>query len=577
MKLRNKIFCIFLLLSIMPIVIITLYTYNRYVTLVQEQILQVGNNIFEKAEDECNYRIKDIELIPNIFQTRSPTNNSLADDMKKYTVSGDYSYYDIMITNNTFKFMCQNLFLSTDYINGIFFFTPSGVNFGYAVGRNIDVRADYLPFNDKWYQDTLENEGTVRVGEVGTADFLLHAQDSIQFSKAVYDAYTMKFLGVVLIDCSPTVFDLSSVNPLPETVALAVENDKGRILYSNVNDIKTFLIEDSVTMKTSLDIESLTLASTLNFKQLYQQFGVTRVMILIISFVCALTFAVLSVFLSYYITKPITFLSQRMVDQTIQNTALENKYADRMDEIGILYNRYHAMLLDLQKYIRDNYQNKLITLDSQMRSLEAQINSHFLYNTLESINSIAALEEIESISTMSQALGKMLHYSIKTQSELVPLADELRHVENYVSIQQIRFDNRFRLELNIPSELYEQRVLKLILQPIVENALIHGLRYCKNGDLIRITASQQNGNMLLFRISNNGIGITPEKLAELKCVLNKETTFTELGRRTSQSIGLKNIHTRIALYYGQGYGLSINENIDQTDEITEILIRIPTS
>jgi len=212
----------------------------------------------------------------------------------------------------------------------------------------------------------------------------------------------------------------------------------------------------------------------------------------------------------------------------------------------------------------------LILLDAQMRSLESQINAHFLYNTLESINSIAAIEDVPNISTMALALGNMFRYSIKTQSELVPLAEEIRHVQDFVSIQLIRCDYAFSLEVDVSDSLKEKKVLKLILQPLVENALYHGLNYCMEGDRISLGAVREDSHLLLT-ISDNGKGMAAEELEKLQKQLNQKQEFTELGKRYGQSIGIKNIHTRIRLYYGGYYGLQISSQPGRGTSVRVIL------
>ena len=243
----------------------------------------------------------------------------------------------------------------------------------------------------------------------------------------------------------------------------------------------------------------------------------------------------------------------------------------RTDEIGTLYNEYSHMLDEINEGIRRDYQNRLIVLDAQMKALEARINSHFLFNTLESINSMAELADNKEIATMSLALGDMFRYAIKTPGEIVTLTDELKHVDDYASIQLIRFNGKFRLEKNIPPALLSCPVLKLILQPLVENALFHGLNYCTAGDLITISAVQEN-LLLHISVSDNGVGMNPETLAMLRSTLMNQNSFSEIGHQSGQSIGLGNIHARIQLYYGKQYGLSIAsaENIG-----TRITITIP--
>ena len=247
------------------------------------------------------------------------------------------------------------------------------------------------------------------------------------------------------------------------------------------------------------------------------------------------------------------------------------RYLDRTDEIGTLYNEYNAMVSSLNSAIKQDYQDKLIILDAQMKSLEARINSHFLFNTLEAINSMAELDDNEMIATMSLALGNMFRYTLKTQSELVTINDELGHVQDYVSIQQIRFDNRFQLIIDIPQELRTCKVLKLILQPLVENALYHGLNYCTAGDTISISGNS-DGQYIYLNVHDNGQGMSPETVAQLEKSLGDEPSFTELGHRNKQSIGLKNIHSRIELYYGHGYGLTISSLPGQW---TNIQIKVP--
>ena len=173
--------------------------------------------------------------------------------------------------------------------------------------------------------------------------------------------------------------------------------------------------------------------------------------------------------------------------------------------------------------------------------------------------------------TMSLALGNMFRYTLKTQSELVTVNDELNHVNDYVSIQQIRFDNRFRLEVDMTPEFRQLRVLKLILQPLVENALYHGLNYCTYGDAITLSG-RTDDRYILIDVKDNGQGMDEETLDRLQKSLNEEASFTELGHRNKQSIGLKNIHSRIELYYGRGYGLTVTSC---PGEGTNVRIRLP--
>ncbi|MDF2801311.1 MAG: hypothetical protein K0S61_1214 [Anaerocolumna sp.] len=575
MSLRKQFFLIFMLISTVPIIIMTIYTYNRYTYLINRQTTQVAESIVENAALSANSTLANIKRISELFNFDAGNQESIVNDLRKYTGSkSDYTTYDVFQSNNNLKFICQNLIYNSSYINGIFVFTPSGEVLGYGYGGNIDVRESYNPVKDIWYKKTLKLEGRTYIDGVSTKEFIINSNPSISFSSALYDVYSKEFLGVLFIDCTPTVFDLSTVNTLPDTALLSI-GQGNQILYSNIDSLpKGFSYTNSFKFQQNLDWETLSLTAVFNTQGLYEEFNSTKQTLLLMSLICGFIFIIISIFLSTSLTKPIIYLSKKMSLRGEDNLIYNERYLNRTDEIGILYNEYQSMIDELKNYIKNELENKLITLDSQMKSLEAQINSHFLYNTLESINSIAEIEEIDTISTMSLALGDMFRYSIKTTSELVTIKDEIKHVNDYISIQQIRFDNRFRLELNLSEHLYHLKILKLILQPIVENALYHGLQYCNVGTYIRIDGYIHN-NSIYLTVEDDGIGMTPERLLELNKSLLEKAKFTELGHRNKQSIGLKNIHTRIQLYYGEGYGMHIESKRGNGTAITLQVPLIP--
>lgn len=360
---------------------------------------------------------------------------------------------------------------------------------------------------------------------------------------------------------------------MPEFTLLTVDNTKtDDILYSNYNELSSDFINTRCTIQqTELNLSPLRLTMTMDYTNLAKELNITAVLIIIICAICITGYIIFAYITSRYMVHPVEHLSHKMSSQSGHTLIQSTRYLNRTDEIGTLYNEYNAMVESLNAAVKQDYQDKLVLLDAQMKSLEARINSHFLFNTLEAINSIAELEDNESIATMSLALGNMFRYTLKTQSELVTVQDELDHVNDYVTIQRIRFDNRFHLELDIPAEYLNNKVLKLILQPLVENALYHGLNYCTTGDTINIRAYAEN-NCLMIDVYDNGQGMAIETLTKLQSSLMEEASFTELGHRNKQSIGLKNIHSRIELYYGKGYGLTVTSS---QSEWTNVRIRLP--
>lgn len=213
------------------------------------------------------------------------------------------------------------------------------------------------------------------------------------------------------------------------------------------------------------------------------------------------------------------------------------------------------------------YHEKLLLQDienkqSQLLALQSQINPHFLYNTLECINSAGAMcgsREVEEIST---ALAFIFRYAIKGEN-IVRLQDELNTLQYYLNIQQIRFFDRFCVHYDIPDELREHKMLKFLLQPIVENSIQHGFQACTPPCVIRIAVSECNGKLRVV-IADNGTGIKPDRLEALQTSLDNYELSTD-------SIGLMNIQRRIRLYYGEAFGLHVESEYGKGTTITVLL------
>lgn len=579
MKLRLKLFLSFLLISLPPMILITILSYTRYVSTTYERMDEISGNTFQNALSTLNEKMNSIEQSAGLFTFYTDSEFSVVDVLKEFSNPGlKRSNIEIIKANNKIKFVCQDVFYSYNYIYSIYVFTPSGAILGNNTGRNGDLPYHYQPLQEKWYQDTLALKGKMYISPIADQDMFSGNMKSLFFSKALYDVYSHKFLGVLVIDCDPALFDLSKVNTMPDITLFQLKNtENGSLLYNNAASVRSdFSKSHLVTRSNALSVSTLVLTASFDYDALFREYSYTAILLLVMGLICAVSIILVSLLVSRNITYPIEHLSRKMANQNGSHLTLSEKFLNRNDEIGILYNEYNAMVDELNTSIKKDYQDKLITMDAQMRSLEAQINSHFLFNTLESINSLAELDDNDRISTMVMALGNMFRYSIKTQSELVTVEEEIQHVQDYVSIQQIRFDNRFSLQNSIPPEFFQLRVLKLILQPLVENALYHGLKYCSCGDTITLNGYLDH-SFLHLSVTDNGAGMSPEELDLLQAKLHEESSFTELGHRTRQSIGLKNIHTRIELYYGKGYGITIRSSLQSGTTIDIMLPLTETS
>lgn len=233
---------------------------------------------------------------------------------------------------------------------------------------------------------------------------------------------------------------------------------------------------------------------------------------------------------------------------------MDYNYENRSDELGILHRQFDHMVKEVNQLIRTNYLNEILIKEAQFKALENQMNPHFLYNTLESINWRAKVIGAKDISAMAESLGTLLRISLDQKSKQVPLRRELELVQSYMTIQKYRYEDRLNYQVSIPENLMECYVLKLTLQPLVENAIRYGLEENTDSCLIQITAeADAERNALLLYIKNNGSSFEEDLLEKLK---NHQVEPHGFG------IGLLNIQNRMQLTFGESYGLEVYNEDD---------------
>jgi two-component system sensor histidine kinase YesM len=252
------------------------------------------------------------------------------------------------------------------------------------------------------------------------------------------------------------------------------------------------------------------------------------------------------------------------------------------NEVGIIAKYINRMLDKIEdnmaklfKTQKQIYELELSKKQAELSALQNQINPHFLYNTLNCISSIALVHDIAEIVSISEAMVRIFRYSIK-QSDLVCIRDELELVRDYMAIMNIRYQGRFSLTIEAPDRLVEQRTLKMILQPLVENAVYHGLER-KNGPGNLAIIVSEAGESILIQVKDNGKGMGIEELARLKNALADRIDGEPSPPKEKRSIGLFNINNRIRLMFGGRFGLSIDSRINEGTGVSIFLPILPAS
>lgn len=238
-------------------------------------------------------------------------------------------------------------------------------------------------------------------------------------------------------------------------------------------------------------------------------------------------------------------------------------------EIDMLIHSYNSVIQRLRDSMERSLELQMNEQRMEFRMLQAQINPHFLYNTFNLISSIAGMQGVDSICKITGCISDMFRYSIQ-ESLIVKLKDELREVDNYVTIQTIRFKDRLYADFDIENETLDTPVPIFLLQPLVENAIIHGLEPKEGIGYISIIAYMVEDEVELI-VRDNGVGISSVKMKELLKSMNKDQ-IEPISTEGHSSIGIKNVNQRIKAYYGEEYGIKLESNLNTG---TSVRIRIP--
>ncbi len=250
----------------------------------------------------------------------------------------------------------------------------------------------------------------------------------------------------------------------------------------------------------------------------------------------------------YYQLKPLLLLKENTDSVSTESLKAEIAAANSQDEIGILTRTFHDMLKQINTLIDDVKKKEQEKNELKFEILLTQINSHFLFNTLNSIKWMSIVAHTDNITAAITSLGRLLEISMNKANDILPVREELTNLKSYIQIQQIRYPGRFEIQYDIDDDILSCSTPKLVLQPLAENSILHNIER-KEFLTIRISG-QKKGNLLVFTVWDSGCGIPPEKL--------KSILRTEHGSKTGQvfkGIGVYNVHERIQLIYGNRYGL----------------------
>ena len=511
---------------------------NKNLNLVSQQVLSnyetyfqsvidVSENIQKKLEnyDEDNYQQIN-EYFKNINDMKKEINSITLFSLEGKALASDEELIDVSVNEQWFQTALQekliNIFSSINVSSNDYYFTLS----------------KYINYSSKEGIIKIEYDFTQIVNSIASTDLgegghitIIDKYDNIIYTSLENNADIEKEI-------------ISSLVIGEEECSL---NDNNFYLY--INNIR------NTSWRSAIFINNNYIKETIH---LYTY---------ILSAICiafALIILILNNIIAKQISLPIIKLQKEMMNISSLNYKIEDLTINQKCSKEVLYlqQTYIEMIERIQNLMIDLVKKQNEQRKSELKALQNQINPHFLYNTLDSIVYLIDKNENEKAQKMIIALSKFFRISISRGRTVIPLFDEIEHAKNYLIIQKLRYEDKFNFTFNVDDNLKKYYVIKLILQPIIENAIIHG--FVDNDNFQIDIKAYLDNDLIKFEIKDNGFGILEKKIQKIYQSFDDEKSFN--------GVGLKNVYQRLKIYYGEKANLLIESELDVG---TKIIIMIP--
>lgn len=442
-------------------------------------------------------------------------------------------------------------------------------------------RATRYPLTrDSWYQKAVDANGeriliSQPIGRNLRSYRNVSLNDIVCVVRAVNDPDTGELLGVICVDMLTGEIEERVQNiKLGKTGYVFVQDDEGEVVYAPVNgtvyrvkaaeekSIQTINGERYQILKAHSNMTGWDIVGVFRMGEEIEAVRTLRRYTLLLALASILLAIFVSMSFSVSFTRPIKHLAQLMGDAETGNLDIVFEDKNAPTEIGALGQSFNSMIVKIRELLALVVKQQREKRHAEIRTLQAQIKPHFLYNTLDTIRWMAEERNAPEIGEMVGALTRLFRISLSRGREIIPLSEEAMHVQSYLYIQKVRYEDKLEYDIDIPESLYNMMVIKLILQPLVENAIYHGIKQKRGTGHIWVSARKQN-DILVFTVKDDGAGMSAEACEQLNRELSDENVLPESG------YGIFNVNNRIRLSYGNGYGL--HYDINETGGITVTL------
>ncbi len=583
-KLRTKLFISYLLFIIAPLILFTLVTYSSFSEVIR-------NYVFFSVEKSFNMTFSYVSVKLNKVITTSEV--TLRNENVKNIFSRSDKDYNIIENNkyiNDVTGFLSSLQDSND-INRVILYVPSGNSYSASsyYFRNLnDTR------NKKWYdlmKTSPNNSIWCPYSYFDESDFEVVTSERERvlslIQKVKNENNFAVEIGLIRVDFKE--------NSIKEIIKMS-ESVKGSVTYiQNSENINITASDDQLFNKLVIPVSQLhidagnepvlqpatingekvfylvkkfkrtdwNLVTVIPYGEIVTKSQVLQKQILLIILLISTIAFLFAWLVAYSITRRISKLKNKM--KAVQNGELNSIIeTNARDEIGDLTRSYNYMIEKITELIDESYMAGIEVKNAELKVLQAQINPHFLYNTLDMINWLAKKNRPQEVEQVVNSLAMYYKLSLSKGREEVTIADELEHISYYVQIQDMRFPGKINLIIDIDEEITRFLILKLTLQPIIENAIHHGILKKSEKEGTIIIEGMVREGVIVLRVQDDGIGMSEDEILRLE---TSNYDYVRFG-----GYGVKNVIERIKLFYGEEYGLSYKS---LNGNGTSVEIRIP--
>jgi two-component system, sensor histidine kinase YesM len=562
-SIRNKLLFYFLFLILLSTTTLTIWGNIIYKDAIEKEVNNYTVQMIDQVKGNVDFYIKDMEnIIDNLGQQQQIINFLNYNDNNVNKL--DYKYTEA----ETIKLMKAFTSLHTE-ITGMMIVNA---NANYASDEMEAISRDPLT-EESWYKQAIETPLKIHLFSKPIGRNIRNkvnnssADDVVSVVKAIVDPKSGKCIGVILIDMNINIITktIDKVT-LGKTGFLYITDGKGEIVYAPENPVVYRIRDDLLTSNNyNSVIENI---KTKKYQIIYKDSSYThwktigvfsldeklkavtdiRTLSLIVALVTALIAIVLAAIFSSSIAKPIKKLRRLMKksEEGDFDVQFDSKYSDEIGQLGSSFNNMIKEIKQLINMVQVEEESKR---KAEIKILQAQIKPHFLYNTLDTIQWMAEEHKADDIVEIVNALTNLIRISLSHGEEVINLKDEIGHVESYLIIQKVRYEDKIDYEINYDKKLMNFKVLKLILQPIVENSIYHGIKEKRGGGKIIINIKEAE-EKLLISVIDTGVGIPESKLKLINDILTNK-----IIKQDGMGYGIYNVNDRIRLTYGDDYGL----------------------